>query len=206
VTHQSTKRKTRTKPVNRPTKANQQNKFRVDRWRPPHSRRRSSSSLVGRGDRRSISSDQELAAQQRFNQIVRFQSFVSSGLSQAKAAKQCGFSRTSAFRWVKRFEAGGIAALTPQHARSGRRGVAERSGVTSQLVKLLRAIILGVGSVTGGFRLFAEMSVCPPGLARSIRKAKTIPPSLRRLVAMQPVKLAGVRVGNQLVIETEGRA
>jgi hypothetical protein len=156
--------------------------------------------------RQTLSSAEELATQQRFNQLARFQALVSSGLSQAKSAKQCGFGRTSAWRWAKRFEAGGLAALAPQHDRCGRRGIAAHAGLTPALVKLLQAIILGVGSVTRGFRLFAETSVCPPRLAQSIRKAKTIPPSLRRLVAIQPVKVAGVRVGNQLVIETEGRA
>lgn len=90
--------------------------------------------------------------------------------------------------------------MVPQTDRCGRRGIAEHSGLTPALVKLLRAIILGVGGTQTGFKLFAQLPQCPPRLARVIRSAKSIPPSLRRLVAVEPVKLTGIQSGNQILL------
>lgn len=203
------KKNTKPKAVNCPTKANSI-KFRAQRWQSSRSRRRSPFLLVGRGGRRSLSvdipADKELAALQRFNQLERFKALVAGGVNQSNAARHCGMGRTSAWRWLKRFESGGLAALVPQTDRRGRRSAADLSGLTPSLVKLLRAICAGVGNVPRGFRLFASTEVCPPHLARFIRRSKSIPQSLRQLVAVQPVHFTGLQAGNQIVLIQQGGA
>lgn len=163
--------------------------------------------LAGLQPRRSLSPAQELQALQRFNQLGRYKALVAGGLSQSQAAQRCGLGRTSAWRWLKRLESGGLAALAPQTDRRGRRSLADGIGLTPPLVKLLRTICIGVGNIQTGFKLFAQLPQCPPRLARVVSQAKSIPMSLRRLVAAQPVKLSGLRAGNQIVlIQTGGCA
>lgn len=191
-------------PLKSPTKAKNQPKFRARRWQSLCSRRQSPYLLVGRGDCRSLSPDKALSAQQRFNQLERFQSFVASGLNQTVAAKRCGFGRTSAWRWLKRLEAGGLAALVPQTERRGRRSISDGVGLTPSLVKLLRAVCLGVGSAQTGFKLFAQLPQCPPPLARIVRRSKSLPQSLRKLISLNQSR-AGIReCGGRMVIQVKG--
>ncbi len=159
--------------------------------------------LAGRS-RHPISSAKELAALQRFNQLGRFKQLVAKGTNQHNAARQCGLGRTSAWRWLKRLEAGGLAALSPRTDRCGRPGIAEQCGLTPALVKQLQSACIVAGNISAGFKLFARSPNCPPPLTQVIRRAKTLPPSLRRLVDLRPVKLIGVQAGNQIVLTQQG--
>lgn len=142
--------------------------------------RRLSFNLAERGDRRSLSSDKELEAYQRFNLLARFDGFVASGLSQSEAAKRAGFSRSTRFRWQKMLQADGLAGLTP--GRRGRPPIAERAGLTPALLNLLQRCCTASNSVPGGFKLFALTPQCPPKLSRLLRNRKTVAQSLRDLL------------------------
>lgn len=84
--------------------------------------------LAGQQSRRSISPDGELTAHQRLNQIERYRNLVRAGTNQTNAARQVGFSRSAAFRWIKRYEADGLAGLAPlAHGRRPLARVIRRS-------------------------------------------------------------------------------
>jgi len=160
--------------------------------------------LAGQQSRRSISPDRELAARQRRTQIERYRNLVRAGTNQTNAARQVGFSRSSAFRWIKRLEAGGLAALAPQ--AHGRRPLADQCGLTADVLQQLCRAVVAVGNIPRGFRMFARSPQCPPPLARIIRRSPSIPGSLRSLVALQPIQFGGLQAGNQIVLVQGGRA
>ena len=176
--------------------------FRARRARPPGSRRQSPFLLAERGDCRPISPELSLAARQRLNQIERYLGLVRSGNNQTNAARQVGFSRSAAFRWIKRYEANGLAGLAPQ--LHGRRPLVSQCGVTADVLQKLCRAVVAAGNIPRGFRIFAQSPACPPPLARVIRRSKAIPASLRHLVALQPVHFTGLRAGDQIVLLQKG--
>lgn len=188
----------------RSARADTTSQFRARRALPSGSLRQSSFILAERDDCRFLSPKQELAALQRFNQLQRFKQRVAEGVCQSHAAHECGLGRTSAWRWLKRYRTGGLLALAPQTHRRGRRSIAERVGLTPILITQLQRLCLAVGSTAKAFRIFARMPQCPPPLARVILHAKSIPPSLSRLISFQPVKFTGVQAGDQILIQKRG--
>lgn len=147
---------------------------------------------------RFFSSEAQLLAFQRMNILLRYRQLRADGVSVPDAARACGSSPVTLWRYASRFDAGGLQSLEPRYDRCGRKAVADRAGLSPRLLKQLQAISLALGSTTRAFKLFAEMPDCPPNLARIVRHAKSIPPSLKKLVAIKAVTLAGIQSGNQI--------
>lgn len=196
--------KTKTKPKHPGRMIQRTNIFQRGKHRKVAAEIGATAFLPGRS-RQPLSSGQELTAQQRFHLLTRFNELRAGGLSAAKAAHRAGSSKTTLWRYQCKLTAGGLPALAPDDRR-GRPGIAEQSGLTPSLVNRLQALCLGTGNVQRGFKLFAQTPYCPPRLATAIRQAKTIPMSLRRLVALKSIKVVGLQAGNQIMLIQQGGA
>lgn len=185
---------------NSPAKATKQ--FRAGA-RPFSCSRRSEYLLAGRSGRRSLSPAQ-LAALQRFHQLVRYRKLRAGGFTMAKAARACGTTTTTIWRYEQRLAVGGIAALESRTYRCGRRSVTDGAGITPAMIDQVQLLSLAVGSAQRAWKLFAQLPVCPPRLARIIRRGKHIPPSLRKLTALELGNASLRRAGSRLMIQLEG--
>lgn len=148
-----------------------------------------------------LSADAQRLIAQRFALLERFKELVAGGHTRQQAARAIGTGYVTIWRWLKRLEAHGLTGLALQQpGRCGRKPAFDPALITPRMLSIISSLALATGSVHHGFKLFAETRFCHPRLARIIRKAKTIPPSLRKLVSLRPVKLKGVRAGGQLWI------
>lgn len=143
-------------------------------------------------------SEAQTTALQRLNLLLRYRQLRADGMAAPDAAKACGSSIVTLWRYGRAFDSGGLESLQSRHDRCGRNPVADRSGLTPSLLKELQAICLALGSSKRGYQLFAQLPQCPPNLAKIVRRAKSIPPSLKHLVALKTVTLAGIQSGNQI--------
>ena len=151
-----------------------------------------------------LSSRASLIAQQRMRLLQRIEAARLSGASLTTAARDCGISVVTAWRYQRALEAGGLPALAPRTDRSGRHSVADEAGLTPDLINLVRNLAVAIGSGTRAFKVFAELPSCPPKLARLIRRAKSVPPSLLALVKVHRRAMHVRECGGRLLIVAAG--
>jgi hypothetical protein len=109
------------------------------------------------------------------------------GISSKQAAKQCGESVVTIWRWQKEFKVKGYNGLLPDTHLRGRKSVIEKLGVTQEVIDQIRGLNLDTESGTSALRVFAQSDRCPENLAQVIldpnRCSKhALPPSLRKLI------------------------
>lgn len=72
------------------------------------------------------------------------------------------------------------------------------------MISLVQSFALAFGSVSKAYHAFADLEICPPILARKIRKWTAVPPSFRELIPLQQSG-AGIRqCGGRLLIQLKG--
>jgi transposase-like protein len=144
-----------------------------------------------------------ITARQRFHLLERYNTARASGQTATAAARDLGSSATTLWRWHRALSQGGLPALAPQTARCGRTSVAETAGLDAAAIEIVRRLAVALASATLAWSAFAGLPQCPPKLARKIRRAKTIPPSLRNLAPVRRRKIQVRDCGGNLMLDVQ---
>ena len=130
-----------------------------------------------RGGRRSNSQPQLTPAAvkeifRRDEALRRFSAFLGQGLSREKAARRVGESVPTIWRWLKQ-------GLVPRTFRCGRTAMLEKLAVPRSLLLMQKRIQKSkrVGNLAA-WKVLAKHRACPAALARFLKSAKVLPPSM----------------------------
>jgi hypothetical protein len=153
-----------------------------------------------------VTDNANTVALQRFNLLRRYQAARAAGDTAGAAAQACGASVPTLWRYEQRLAHGGLPSLAPQTARCGRKSLAAVAGLTDEMVNQVQSLALALGSSSRAWKAFAELPECPPKLARKIRQAKSLPPSLRKLVHLRSRTMRVRECGGRLLVDPAGGA
>jgi hypothetical protein len=135
----------------------------------------------------SAPSPRALLERNRRAQLVRtFYELRAAGQGFEAAARRMGVAVATLHGYVKAFEAGGEAALTPGTHRCGRRSHLAAFGLTAEFTAKIRELALRVESAELAWRLAAEEAECPAALRAYLAGARRIPRSLLKLARVNP--------------------
>ena len=160
--------------------------------------------MIPRHQSNTVTARATTVALQRLNLLRRYQSHRAAGDTATAAARACGASVPTLWRYERRLAHGGLPALAPQTARCGRKSLAAVSGLSADMIRQVQALALALGSVTRAWKAFAELPVCAPKLARKIRRAKSVPPSLLALAKVHRRTMHARECGGQMIILAGG--
>jgi hypothetical protein len=128
----------------------------------------------------------------RIGIIEKFNQLRAAGMSKAGAARELRKSYVTLWRWAKRIE--------PANAQSGARSILNKMAVPAAVLdRVQRLQAAGAGNATA-WRAVATEPVCPPTLAKFLREARNIPPSL--LSATRLEKLAALKGRGFIALQT----
>jgi transposase-like protein len=122
-------------------------------------------------------------ATQRLELLRQAGALMAGGQSAAEAARAVGLSPATLSRWQADYRAGGLEALAPGKS-TGRRPLAEL--LSAGAVQRLRQNYLKTKSVRLCFDVFAADPECPAELREQLLAKRDLPPSLMRLVKVNP--------------------
>lgn len=122
-------------------------------------------------------------ATERLALLQQVGALMAGGRSAADAAREVGLSPATLSRWQAAYRAGGLTALAPGKS-TGRRPLAEL--LSAKAIQELRQNYLKTKSVRLCFDVFATSPECPEELREQLLAKRDLPPSLMRLVTVNP--------------------
>jgi hypothetical protein len=127
----------------------------------------------------SISAKRRRATAQEHRKMLRRFERLKKYHPSAKAAQIIGASLTTLWRWKKAFTARGLAGLMPKTARCGRHSPFANLRLTKETLRALEMChVEHPHSPSAAWQRFASSLLCPPLVARAVRRKGSAPAPL----------------------------